>query len=492
MATIPFGEWLPDQPPFGLKGATVVTNVIPDEVSYRPFPKLTMFSNAIGSRCRGAVYATDTAHNNYNYVGDSTALYTLVQQSFTSVTRAVGGAYSMGTDDVWEFANWGNTVIGVNGFGDLPQQMSLGGTAFTNLSVGVKAKHIGVMRDFVVLGNVSDSATNVYRVRWSALNNPTDFTPSAATLSDYQDLPSEGGHIQKVLGGETGVIMQERSIWRMQFIGSPIIFQFDRVHNGIGAYIPQSCVRYQNLVFFLSRDGFYSFDGTTLDPIGRGKVDRFFFSELSLPNLARTVAAIDPGNKLAIWAYPSTSAVNGNPDKMLVYSWAFKRWVLIEGLDLDYLLQATTSGYTLDGLDSVSTNIDTMTTSFDNEQWTGGQIILAAFNSAHKMGLFNGAAMGAKIDTAEFQMFEGMKAMMTEIRPNVIGLSASLTLAVYNRNNLTESVSVGTAPIAPNATGFVPVRQTARYFRVRLQTTDGVDFTHLLGIDPNAVPAGNR
>lgn len=491
MATIPFGEWLPDQPPIGLKGATVVTNVIPDAVSYRPFPKLSIFSNAIGGRCRGAVYATDPAKTNYNYVGDASALYQLVQQSFTSVTRAVGGAYSMDTTDVWEFANWGNTVIAVNGFNDLPQQISLGATAFVNLSVGVKAKHIGVMRDFVVLGNVSDSATNVYRVRWCAINNPTDFVPSAATLADYQDLPSEGGHVQKVLGGETGVVMQERSIWRMQFVGSPLIFQFDRVHNGIGAYIPQSCVRYQNLVFFLSRDGFYSFDGTELEPIGRGKVDRFFFSELNLPNLARTVAAIDPGNKLALWAYPSTSS-SGNPDKLLAYSWAFKRWVLVEGLNLDYLLQVTTSGYTLDGLDAVSTNLDSLTVSLDNEQWTGGQIILAAFNSTHRMGLFNGAAMGAKIDTAEFQIFEGSLAMLTEIRPNVIGLSASMTLAVYNRNTLTQSLSVGTAPTAPNATGFVEVRRTARYFRVRLETSDGVDFTHLLGVDPNAVPAGNR
>lgn len=488
---IPFGEWLPDQPPIGLSGATVATNVIPNERSYSPFPRLQIFSGSIGSRCRGGIFATDNTPSTFNYVGDSTALYSLQQQSFTVVTRA-SGAYSLDADEFWEFANWGNTVIAVNGFNDLPQTISLGAAAFTDLSIGVKARHIGIMRDFVVLGNVSDSATNVHRVRWSAINNPTSFTADAATLADYQDLPSDGGWVQKVLGGEYGIIMQERAIWRMQFVGSPLIFQFDPIHKSLGAYVAQAAVRYQNLVFFLSRDGFYSFNGTNLVPIGRGKVDSFFYGDLNFPHRMRIHAAIDPANKLVLWAYPSSDSMGSNPDKLLAYSWGFDRWILVEGLDLDFLLLATSVGGTLDGLDSLYPSLDSMPVTLDAEQWTSGQVILSAFNSAHRLGHFNGSAMAAIVETGEFQLFKDREAMLTEVWPQVVGVSASYTITLMNRNTLTQSLSAGSSATVPNATGFAEFRDTARYFRIRLNTANGVDFTHLVGVNVLGTPSGVR
>lgn len=490
--TIPFGEWLPDLPPYGLKGATIATNVLPEAASYRPFPSLVAFTTSLSSKVVGGIFATDAASNNYNYVGLATSLHQVVGGSFSNVSRLAGGAYTTNSEDFWEFVNWGNTVIGVNGFADYPQQISLGAANFADLNIGIKAKHICTMKDFVVLGNISDSAANVYRVRWSAINNPTSFTPNITTLSDYQDLPSEGGPIQKIVGGEYSVIFQKRSIWRMLFVGIPLIFQFDRVHNLIGAYAPQAVSRYQNLVFFLSEDGFYSFDGNDLDPIGRGKVDQFFFADLSTTHSQRINSAIDPTNKLIMWAYPSNSTIGGNPDKIICYSWAFKRWSLVEGINITYFFQTITTGYTLEGLDAITTNLDNLTSPLDSVQWTGGQIIMSAFNAVHQLARFNGSAMAATIETGEFQLFPDSRAMITEVRPNTIGLSASATIAVMNRNNLTESVSVGSVSAFPNSTGFVQTRCSSRYFRIRLTTAVNTNFTHLVGVEVSGVPAGVR
>lgn len=492
MATIPFGEWLPDLPPYGLQGATVCTNVLPDAQSYRPFPSFQPVTNALGGTVLGGIFATDPARNNYNYAGDASALYALTGATFSSATRLAGGAYTTVAGDFWEFVNWGNSVIGVNGFIDPPQRISLGAANFVDMSVGVKAKHIAVLRDFLVLGNVSDSAANVYRVRWSAINNPTSFTADAATLADYQDLPSEGGPVQRVVGGEYGVVFQHRAIWRMNFVGSPIIFQFDQVHNKIGALVSQSVASYQNQVFFLSEDGFYAFDGSQLDPIGRAKVDQFFREDLNPNYVTRIVAAIDPINKFVMWAYPSSDTTTGNPDKLLIYSWAFKRWTLVEGLDLDYVLSNITSGYTLDGLDAVNTNVGALIIPLDSIVWTGGTIVAGAFNSSHVLGRFNGSAMPATVTTGEFQLFEGERGMMLEVRPIATGLSASLTIAVLNRNKLTESLSVGAVPASPNNTGFVPTRCSARFFSIRMQTAANVDFKQLMGVEVNGVRAGVR
>lgn len=489
---IPFGEWLPDQPPTGLVGVVTASNVIPDANSYRPFPSLVSFATGVAGRCRGGIVATDGAGNNYNYVGDGSALYSLVGTSFTAVTRASGGAYTLGDEEFWEFVNWGNTVIGVNGFDDLPQQISLGGTTFTNLSVGVKARHIAVMKDFVVLGNLSDSAANVYRVRWSAINNPTSFTVDAATLADYQDLPSEGGPVQKVLGGEFGVVLQQRAVWRMLFVGSPLIFQFDKVQANIGAHVPQAAIRYQENTYFLAEDGFYRFDGSRVEPIGRGKVDKFFYADVAVSNIWRTYAYVDAPNKLVLWAYPSGSNSGGNPDKIMVYSWAYDKWALVEGLDIELLMNSVTTGYTLDALDGLYSSIDAIPVSLDSGQWQGGQFITAAFNSSHALARFNGSAMAATVESGEFQLFPDARAQINEVRPMIDGLSASISVVVVNRNNLTESASVGGVQTFPNATGYCQFRVDARYFRTRLVTSHATEFQHIIGCMVKGVPTGRR
>ena len=488
---IGFGEWLPDQPPTGLEGVTVATNVIPDANGYRPFPSLVPFATGVAGRCRGGIVATDRSGNNYNYVGDGSALYSLVGNSFTDVTR-LAGAHALANDDFWEFVHWGNMVFGVSGLDEIPVQTTLGAANFANLSIGINAKHIAVMRDFVVLGNISDSAANIYRVRWCAINNPLSWEVNAATLADYQDLPSEGGPVQKVLGGEYGVVLQQRSIWRMLFVGSPLVFQFDRVHSNIGAYAPQAATRYQNLTFFLSEDGFYQFDGSVITPIGAGKIDRFFFGDLASANKERIFAHVDAPNKIVMWAYPSGSNSGGNPDKILIYNWAFQRWALIEGVNIEILLTSVTTGYTLDALDSLYASLDDIPVSLDSNQWQGGQFVNAAFNASHELARFNGSAMAATLITGEFQLFPDSRAFVTEVWPGADGLSASTTVSLISRNTFTESASVTGVATYPNATGFCQFRVDSRYFRIKIETSPNTDFIHLIGVQVKGSPTGRR
>jgi len=278
----------------------------------------------------------------------------------------------------------------------------------------------------------------------------------------------------------------------MLFVGSPLIFQFDKVHAQIGAYAPQAAVRYQNDTYFLAEDGFYAFDGSAVKPIGRGKVDRFFYDDLATANSNRVWAFVDAPNKIIIWAYPSGSNSGGNPDKFLVYSWAFDRWALVTGLNIEILCQSVTTGYTLDALDGLYSSIDSIPVSLDSTQWQGGQFVNAAFNSSHQLQRFNGSAMAATIETGEFQLFPDTRAQISEVRPMADGLSASTTVSVINRNNLTESASIGGSAAFPNATGFCQFRTQARYFRVRMVTAANTDFLHLIGVQVKGTPMGRR
>lgn len=486
---IPLAEWTPDLPPLGNPGALVADNVIPAANSYRSFPNAVPAANSLGGRVQGAIYARDAAQNVYNYAGDASALYRLVAQSFTVATRLVGGAYTTPTDDYWEFVQWGETVIGVNGVnGDAPQQISLGGANFVNLTGSPpKARHAAVINNFVVLGNISDSAVGVQRVRWSAINNANSWTQDAATLADYQDLLGDGGWIQKIVGGENGgYVMQEHAIWRMTFVGSPLIFQFDKVKSGIGVFAPQSVVSIQGMIFFLANDGFYMFDGSSISPIGLNKVDNTFLDDLDPNYVYRVVGAIDPNRKLVLWSYPGSGNTGGNPNRVLVYHWGLKRWSRITGVggagfNIEFILSSIAGGYTLDGLDAISTSLDALPYSLDSSQYVGGQINLSVFTTGHRLSTLNGSALPATVQTGEQNLISGHKTYITEVWPLVEGNAASAQVAIVARNTLIESASTGAA-MSPTSTGFALMRNTSRYQRFQVTTTNGTEFENLMGV----------
>jgi len=492
---------MPDLPPYGNPGALVADNVIPAANSYRSFPNQVVASNSLGGRVQGAIFARDAAQNVYNYAGDASALYRLVAGSFTVATRLVGGAYSTPSDDFWEFIQWGETVIGVNGSnGDTPQQISLGAANFFDLSGAPKARHIAVINNFVVLGNISDSVVGVQRVRWSAINDATNWSVNAATLADYQDLLGDGGWIQKIVGGEGGgYVLQEHAIWRMTFVGSPLIFQFDKIKTGIGAYAPQSVISFLGMTFFLGNDGFYMFDGSNVTPIGQNKVDNTFFDDLDNNYIDRIVGAIDPNRKIVLWSYPGIGNTGGNPNRVLVYHWALNRWSRVVGIggvggsgfNLEFIISSISPGYTLDGLDAVSTNIDTLPYSLDSAFWTGGQLNISVFNSGHQLATLNGSALPAIVQTGEINLIQGRKAYITEVWPLVEGNSASCQVSVISRDVLTQSVSTGLA-MSPTSQGFAEVRNIARYHRFQLTTITGTEFDNLQGIMSNPIDGGAR
>jgi hypothetical protein len=83
---------------------------------------------------------------------------------------------------------------------------------------------------------------------------------------------------KRTLSGEYGLILLERAISRMTYVGAPLFFQFDTIAKNIGCYESNSVAQFGNLTFFLSDDGFYVCDGQTVIPIGAEKIDRFFFT----------------------------------------------------------------------------------------------------------------------------------------------------------------------------------------------------------------------
>ena len=486
---IQFNELLPDLPDFGNPGLTKAENCMPHQNGYKEFPGLTTVSSALSGFCQGAVSALAKDGTTNYYAGDATKLYRLDATTWTDSSKS--GGYACPADDSWEFARGqGDTIIAVN-IADAMQKITMGGTAFSDLATSTltpKARHIATVRQFPVIGNVDEGGT-LYpnRVRWPNIDDDADWDQDAASQADYQDLDGPGGWIQKIVGGEYGVIFQEKAIWRMQYEGTPTVWRFDEVERNRGAWAKNSVVRYGRFVFYLAEDGFYVFDGVQSTPIGANKVDLFFFNELDETYKARIQGALDLRNRNIVWAYTTTdSAGNGDPDKMLIYNWPTQKWSTVD-LDTEHLFSTLTEGYTLDTLDNVSSSVDALVFSLDSRVWTGGNPQFSAFNRSHVMAHFTATALDAVFETGERENAPGQFFKTNSVRPLVNGTSATITARVGSRTIQNEAVSFGSY-VAINSNGEVPIRNHDRYHKVGVKITGGFD--EAIGVEMEGSPQG--
>jgi hypothetical protein len=381
----------------------------------------------------------------------------------------------------WRFTQFGNVLIAANGGNRLQGYNVNTSTNFSDLAVDApQSRYVTIVRDFVVSGYVNDATVRANRVQWSALGDESSWTNSATTQADFQDIP-DGGAVVGLTGGEFGLVFMDRSIHRMSYVGSPLVFQFDNISRNQGCYEANSIIQYGGTSFFLSDDGFYACDGQQIIPIGNEKVNRFFFDDVDEGLLPLMSAAIDPLRKLVIWAYASTSSAT--VDKLLIFNYEIGKWSS-GTTDATRIASSSTPSSTLEGLD-VFGNLEQIMSSFDNRVWLGGKMQFAGVKDT-KIITFSGANNTAYIETGDIEV-PGTTSAITMAKPIVDNGSANV--ALVSRRLLNEQVVFGSQSVA-DAENRVSIRGVGRYHRLQLTPTGS--WTTVVGTDIELNGLGTR
>ena len=486
---VPFGEWLPDQPEHLNPGANVAKNVYYALQGYKPFKSLVAYSsNTISSNARGAGSFRDNTNTVYNFVATNTNIYQLDSGTFTSRKGSLTG----GNTDFWTFTQFGNYIIASNGI-DAPQYYLMGtSTNFANLSAiatdGTPPlfRVSGVIRDFLVVGNIS-GATN--RIQWSGINDISTWTEGSKS-ADYQDLPGSGGKVVAITSGEVGYVFRQNQIIRMDYVGGATVFRLSVISPNRGAVYGKTVCQDNRRVFFYADDGFFQIDGDNVIAIGAEKVNRFFENNLNKAFSDRIVAAVDPFNQLALWLYPSANNTNnttGICDRILIYNYATQKWSIAEA-NASQIFSQFVGAYTVELMDIISQNLEDINIALDTDFWSGGQLYLGAINSDYKAAIFSGNQLEAEIETSELEIFPGNRANITGIRPIV---DAEATVTIKTRERLADN-EVESSSSTMTSSGLNPVRKSGRYVRANIKIASGTEWNHAQGVDFVASRAGYR
>ena len=488
---ITFGEWLPDQTSFNNAGSIVVNNVAPYGKGYLPFRSLEASSGTIAGVVIGGFSCVDRIGSPHYFIGTTSKLYKLISNAWQDVTRTSGGDYATSSGERWVFTQYGDNVIACN-YSDNTQVFDLGvSTDFADLSgTPPKARVLAVVNNFVVTGNTFDATDDEQpsRVRWSGFDNVTQWTPSVTTQSDQQDLPT-GGPVRAIVGYDNyAVILQYTAIKRLEYVGGTDIFSISDIEPNRGCFISGTVAAIGRDIFYYGEDGFFQFSNQSI-PIGHGKVDRWFSSNADFGSAERFTATIDPRSKSYFLSFVSNDSPDGNPDKILIYHWAERRWSLVN-ISMQILFPSFSRSISIDDLDAIYGNLDSIPTSLDATEFKGGRPLIAAITTTGAIGSFSGSTLEAEIETTEVQLNAEGRALVQEIQP-VTDASAVL-VSLKTRNFLYENETVGDSAALNTYTGTACLRKDAKYHRANMVIPAGTTWTFFDGVKISFRPTGVR
>lgn len=485
IAEIPFGEWLPDAPSFKNPGCEEADNVVPITGGYGPFPALVASGQTVTGAVRGAQRLYDNAGSSVIVGGTDTRLF-IRRSTITQTT----GMTSIGASEAWDFAQF-NDFVFATAANNNPQYLTdIDSDSTWSALTGSPpvAKRCARVGDFLMLGN---TATGVNFIEWSAFNNPAGaWAASRLTQAGSAGLPTEYGAVQRIMGGRYATVFQQRGISRLTYVGPPVVWRADPVSKDRGAVAPFAVVSIGYLSYFLSQDGFFVTNGSSVEPIGTQRVNSWFFANVAQSMIAEVHGTVDWQRECIVWAF--TSKVGATYDRVIIYSFSQNRWstgTCAPG----WLVGSTLSGTDLEGLDAIYGNLDAVPLSLDSAEFAPSSGILAAFvmgTSTADYSTFAGAPLAATWETGEFQPSPGQRVFVSEVTPLMQTDEWDASAVLFMRDQ--RGVRTASAAATAGWSGFAPVRGEGNKVAVRLTKPAGTAWSEAQGVQVNYRPAGQR
>jgi hypothetical protein len=493
MSVLPFGEYRPDVSDYLASTSQNVLNVVPRADGYGPFPSLAALSAALGANCRGAIASYKTDGSLVLFAATATDIFKMnnTTLAFSNVSKAGGPYAALSSGDLWQFRQFNNLVIAVQG-NVVPQVFDISGAGpFADLAGNPpQARYIDVVGKFVVLTGMP---SNPNRAKWSGLNDvngPNSWT-AGINSSDEQDF-ADGGYCRGVAGGENGIIFQDTIIRRMTYLpGDPRVFQIEKISEGLGVYGPYSIVRRGSTVFFYSLQGFHKIDpGSVPVPIGRERVDRTFFKDWDNSNPQLFAGCADPRSTRILWPYKSVNGQANQFDKVMLYDTVLDRFTPL-AFSGEYLFSLAQPGVTLEqldtlypgGLDSIPVSLDSFPTVNIPE--------LAAFDVNHKAAFFRGASLEATLETAEQGTTTGQRIKIKKgVRP--VTDAPAVFVSTSKRETLQQSPAVGGESGLNAITGICNMLLDTRFARLIARIPAGAVWSYINGLEADPKVGGKR
>jgi hypothetical protein len=379
---IPFIGYVPDLNPATPGVLTDVTNMVPSVKGMKGAPTpVTTGIAALAAACQGIAVLTKLDATRRVIAGTIAGLYEAGASTWTD--RSKGGGYSIGADNRWSFAQFGD--ISLAAAKSETMQYSTTG-AFADISGAPKAKLIAVSSGFVMACDTNEGTYGNQSDRWwcSAYLDYSSWTPSVTTQATTGRLVDSPGPIYALKDLGSGFVAYKKdSIFVGTYVSAPAVWDWQQVPGRVGTISNGAVVNVGYAHIFMGMDDFYVMDGSRPVSIGEG-IREWFFANVNSTYLFKTAGTFDQANANVYWWYVPRSNTSGTLSEAVVYNIKSKKWGKVT-LTVEAVSDYVTPGITYEGLGTAYTTYDSLPTdiSFDSPYWTAASPVVSVVKTDH-------------------------------------------------------------------------------------------------------------
>lgn len=370
------------------------------------------------------------------------------------------GTYGFGAPGIspapprqWYFAPWG---------GDMIANYSNGPLYFWNAENGLVANPATLIatapaaataiftampqRQVVALGAEASGTQDPLLVRWSNVDDYTDWTATPTNQAGSYRIPTGSRIVGGLQAPQQGLIWTDNALWAMQYIQPPFIYGFNKLGDGYGLIASRAMGILGNQVFWMGHDGFFVYDGGGINVVPCSVWD-FVFRNLDATQVEKITCAPNSSFNEISWYFPSASG-NGEVDSYVKYNKLENLWdygLLIRTAWLDQSVFTPPQPFGVDG---------------------------NSFIQQHEISPDNdGSAMDSWAQTGYFQLDAAfLFIFMERMIPDFILSSGGITKITVYVQDYPSDTPTSQVYIIDETTEYVIIRQRGRLASIRVES----------------------
>ena len=234
--------------------------------------------------------------------------------------------------DKWYFTEIGDMLYATNGVDPIQQVGDISSGSFSDVSWDTaggskditSAKVILAFNSRLLLFNTDDTTDGAVpnRIQWTDVLDFDKVSTTNFNDLNYSQAPILGA---RILNRSFIAVYKSDSVALVQDRGDPLFF-VPVFAEPIGIISRKAHAPFPQGNFFVSNAGFYLLLNGGIRPLGDDVITTGFFDELDPEKQDHVYCYTDWKNREVVTLYPSTSASGNEPDRALVYNWAFDNW----------------------------------------------------------------------------------------------------------------------------------------------------------------------
>ncbi len=159
-------------------------------------------------------------------------------------------------------------------------------------------------------------------IRWSNQEDVYNWTPTATNQAGSIRLSHGSQIITAVQTRQEIVVFTDASVYSMQYLGPPYVWQTQLLGDNISIASPSAAIVASGVIYWMGVDKFYMYDGRTQTL--NCDLRKYVFSDINLGQSEQIFCGTNEGFNEVWWFYPSANSFT--VDKYVVYNYVEQVW----------------------------------------------------------------------------------------------------------------------------------------------------------------------